>query len=370
MLSPTPLCSYSSCSFPSLESNLLSTTQFAVLIPAYRPEEALVELVRTLTQCLTGPIIVVDDGSGPEFAERFSRIEQITGVHLLRLAINLGKGAALKTGINHFLCTFPKLVGLVTADADGQHAAEDIVHVGDQLTIIPETLILGTRQFDSRVPLRSRLGNQVSRALVRLLIGQRLSDTQTGLRGIPRSLLPHLLRISVSGYDFELEMLITAKHLAYPMREERVRTIYTEGNRTSHFNPILDSSRIYFILLRFSTLSLLTALVDNLVFFTAFHFTGGIGQSQIVARLASIVFNYSFARRLVFLSKQNHRVVLPKYLLLVLCSGLLSYSLIRFLTSAFGMQVMPAKLLAEGLIFIANFTIQRDFVFTKRDSAQ
>src|SRR5258707_5647524 len=171
MLSPTPLCSYSSCSFPSLESNLLSTTQFAVLIPAYRPEEALVELVRTLTQCLTGPIIVVDDGSGPEFAERFSRIEQILGVHLLRHAINLGKGAALKTGINHFLCTFPNLIGLVTADADGQHAAEDILRVGAQLAVHPGSVILGIRQFDSRVPLRSRLGNKISRALVRLLIG-------------------------------------------------------------------------------------------------------------------------------------------------------------------------------------------------------
>jgi putative flippase GtrA len=353
---------------------LLSTTreisgQFAVLIPAYRPEDTLVELVRTLAQSHGGPIIVVDDGSGLEFASRFREIEQIAGVTLLHHAINLGKGAALKTGINYFLCTFANLIGLVTADADGQHAAPDILRVGAQLEVNPGAMILGARQFDSAVPLRSRLGNKASRALVRLLIGQRLSDTQTGLRGIPRSLLPHLLRIAVSGYDFELETLITAKHLAYPMREESVRTIYLEGNRTSHFNPILDSTRIYFILLRFSTLSLLTALVDNIVFFTAFHFTGGIAQSQIVARLASIVFNYSFARRLVFLSKQNHRVVLPKYLLLVLCSGLLSYSLIRLLTSAFGMHVMPAKLLAEGLIFIANFTIQRDFVFTKRDSA-
>jgi glycosyltransferase involved in cell wall biosynthesis len=349
---------------------LLSTTQFAVLIPAYRPEEMLVELVRSLAQSNAGPIIVVDDGSGPEFVERFNQIAQISAVHLLRHAVNLGKGAALKSGINYFLCTFPNLIGLVTADADGQHAADDIVRVGAQLMARPETLILGTRQFDSRVPFRSRVGNQVSRALVRLLIGQRLSDTQTGLRGIPRPLLPHLLRISVSGYDFELEMLITAKHLAYPMREESVRTIYLEGNRTSHFNPILDSTRIYFILLRFGTLSLLTALVDNVVFFTGYHFTGGIGRSQILARVASVLFNYTFARRLVFLSKQDHRIVLPKYLLLVLCSGLLSYSLIRLLTSAFAMNVMPAKLLAEGLIFIANFTIQRDFVFTKRESTQ
>jgi putative flippase GtrA len=349
---------------------LISTTisPFAVLIPAYRPEGLFVELVQTLAQSHGGPIIVVDDGSGAEFAERFGQIQQIASVYLLRHAVNLGKGAALKTGINFFLVTFPNFAGVVTADADGQHAANDILRVGAQLQAHPEVLILGVRRFDNRVPLRSRLGNQVSRALVRVLIGQRLGDTQTGLRGIPRSLLPHLLRIAVSGYDFELEMLITAKHLAYRMQEESVRTIYVDGNRTSHFNPILDSTRIYFILLRFGTLSFMTALVDNVVFFTAYHFTGGIGRSQILARFVSVVFNYAFARRLVFLSNQEHRIVLPKYLLLVLCSGLLSYSLIRLLTSAFGMHVMPAKLLAEGLIFIANFTIQRDFVFSRRES--
>src|SRR6266404_9055465 len=117
--------------------------QFAVLIPAYRPEDPLVELVGTLAQSHAGPIIVVDDGSGPEFTDRFCEIERIAGVHLVRNAVNLGKGAALKTGINHFLCTFPNLMGLVTADADGQHAANDILRVGAQLTAHSETLILG-----------------------------------------------------------------------------------------------------------------------------------------------------------------------------------------------------------------------------------
>ena len=150
--------------------------QFAVLIPAYRPEDPLVELVRTLAQSHAGPIIVVDDGSGPEFAERFCEIERIACVHLVRNAVNLGKGAALKAGINHFLCAFPNLIGLVTADADGQHAAEDILRVGAQLAVHPGSVILGIRQFDSRVPLRSRLGNRISRALVRLLIGRRLCN--------------------------------------------------------------------------------------------------------------------------------------------------------------------------------------------------
>lgn len=339
---------------------------FAVLIPAYRPGPALIELVERLARSDASAILVVDDGSGPEFADLFRRLQDIPGVRLLQHAVNLGKGAALKTGINYFLCNLSDGAGVVTADADGQHTAGDVLRIGAALQAHPDSLILGSRHFATGVPLRSRFGNKVSAALVRILIGQDLSDTQTGLRGIPTSLLPHLLKIAVSGYEFELEMLITAKHLSYPMREEPIETIYIDDNQSSHFNPLLDSMRIYFILLRFGMLSLLTALVDNAVFFSAFRWTGSVARSQIAGRLAAVLFNYGAARRVVFLSRQSHRVVLPKYLLLVLGSGLLSYALIRLFVSGLSMNIMAAKLLAEGLIFIVNFTMQRDFVFTKR----
>lgn len=348
----------------------MSGAPFAVLIPAYRPARSFTEFVRCLSDSVSCPIIVVDDGSGTEYSGCFEQIEKIRGVHLLRHAINLGKGAALKTGINHFLCKWPDLAGIITADADGQHAIGDVIRIAERLVEYPNSLILGARNFDASVPFRSRIGNKTTIGLARLLIGQRLTDTQTGLRGIPAALLPHLLQIASSGYEFELEMLITAKHLSYEIREEKVQTIYIDSNRASHFDPLFDSMRIYFVLLRFSILSLLTALVDNLVFFGALHFTGSIAQSQVVSRLIAILFNYTSARRVVFLSRQSHRIVLPRYLLLVLASGLLSYSLIRFFTSALEMNVLLAKPFAEGLIFIVNFAIQRDFVFTKREPVQ
>ena len=339
---------------------------FIVLVPAYRPGDALVHLVSALTDPALRAVVVVDDGSGPEYADYFRRIAQLPNVHVLRHAVNLGKGAALKTGFNHVLCSFPDAAGLVTADADGQHAPADIIAVGTDLIAQPTAVVLGAREFDHTVPLRSRLGNKATAALVRWVVGQRLTDTQTGLRGLPSSLLPSLLRIPLSGYEFELEMLITAKRQSYPVRERKIQTIYIDGNRSSHFNPIADSMRIYFILLRFSVLSLLTALADNVVFYLAFQLTASIVQAQISGRAVAVLFNYAAVRSLVFHSRNPHRAVLPRYLLLVLGSGLLSYSLIQFLTSRFPIGVMAAKLLAEGLIFIANFTIQRDFIFTDR----
>ena len=74
-------------------------------------------------------IVLVDDGSGAVFRETFDQAAQFPGVQVLRHAVNQGKGAALKTGINHALCKFPGLTGIVTADADGQHHPEDIRRV-------------------------------------------------------------------------------------------------------------------------------------------------------------------------------------------------------------------------------------------------
>jgi hypothetical protein len=107
--------------------------------------------------------------------------------------VNPGKGAALKTGINYILCEFPDALGVVTADADGQHHPEDILRVAGRLASDRESLILGVRSLRSTVPLHSRIGKRITRSLVWLPIGQRLSDTQTGLRAIPRSLLSELL---------------------------------------------------------------------------------------------------------------------------------------------------------------------------------
>jgi glycosyltransferase involved in cell wall biosynthesis len=129
--------------------------------------------------------VLVDDGSGPEFRETFEQASQFPGVQLLRHAVNLGKGAALKTGINHALCTFPGLTGIVTADADGQHHPETFAAVAETQREHPDALVMGARTFDADVPLRSRFGNILTRRLMQTLIGTKLQDTQTGLRGIP-----------------------------------------------------------------------------------------------------------------------------------------------------------------------------------------
>jgi putative flippase GtrA len=342
-----------------------------VLVPAYRPNRALVDVVTALSQRGINSIIVIDDGSGPDFRHLFDDVSLVPGVQVLRHAVNLGKGAALKTAMNDFLAGHPDFIGVVTADADGQHDPDDIVRVCRRFEEAPGSLVLGARSFgqpasDAKIPLRSRFGNSLTRSVMRLVLGQKLMDTQTGLRAIPRAMLPRLLRLPATGYDFELEMLITAKHQAIPVVEQPIRTIYEPGNPSSHFQPLRDSMRIYIVLLRFSMISLVTAIIDNLTFYLVFQATGTIAGAQVAARTAAVLFNYRSVRRAVFFSDQRHRVLLPRYLLLVGANALLSYSGIRLLSSVTPLGVFPSKILTESLLFIANFTIQRDFIFTRR----
>lgn len=157
------------------------------LIPAYKPEPAVLDIARALLASEEiSDVVVVNDGSGAEYDTLFQELADM-GATVLRHYTNLGKGMALRTGLNHIACAFPHSVGVVTLDADGQHLAKDVLAVAARLLKIPRALIMGCRRFGVNTPLRSRVGNNTTRRVMRLLAGLNVSDTQTGLRGIPFS---------------------------------------------------------------------------------------------------------------------------------------------------------------------------------------
>jgi len=330
-----------------------------LVIPAYRPGRELPKLLQQIGIGVFRAVIVVDDGSG----EAYGRVFEACDAAVLRHEVNRGKGAALRTGIRYAMSEFPGC-GVVTADADGQHHPEDVVRVAKRLEQEPGSLVLGSREFEDGVPGRSRVGNTMARGVFRLLMGQKLRDTQTGLRGIPAALLPKLAAMTSSGYEFEVDMLTAAKHFSTPIVEEPIRTIYEAGNPTSHFDPVADSMRIGFVLARFTLLSLGTAVLDNLVFSVAIRAGADAGAAQIAARAIAVCVNYPLARRAVFLSKDSHRSTLVRYLALVVASGLVSFRIMTWFAPPAGL--LKAKVLAESLLFIVNFVIQRDWVFVRK----
>jgi hypothetical protein len=339
--------------------------ELTAVIPAHNPPVELVEFVTRLAASDFARIIVVNDGSPSSCDPIFQAIERVEKVTLLRHAVNLGKGAALKTGFNHACCYFGDHIGVVTIDADGQHLIEDALKVAEVLKSHPENFVMGVRTFGKNVPLRSKIGNILTSFLFRLLVGQKLTDTQSGLRGIPKSFLPGLLKIGSNGFEFDLDTLLTWKYTGRQIIQQPIQTVYIKGNESSHFNPITDSMKIYFTLFRFTLASLSSALIDFAVFMLIYGLTSNLLAGQACARLVSSLYNYSVVKKMVFLSGERVSRTFPKYFALVICSGSISYFLIKILTQFSLMPVIAAKAVVESLVFLANFAIQRDFIFVK-----
>lgn len=341
----------------------------SVLIPAYNPTEDLLCLIDKLNHIETSGIIVVNDGSDLKYSPIFNKIKtEYPKIILLEHAVNLGKGAALKTGLNYIFNHFAQDIGTVTADADGQHLVEDIIRVGEKLLQQPQDLIIGTREFSNhkKIPLRSQLGNLLTIKLFKLIVGQSVADTQSGLRGIPHTFIPALLTIHNNGYEFELNMLIACKYLNRKITEVPIMTVYIDHNKSSHFNPIIDSLKIYFVLFRFMLLSLLTTTLDFTVF-SLLSFQGvSILDCQLAARVLSVLFNYPLAKKIVFHFEGGNSYPFFKYIILVLINFIISFSIINYCVSHFNMAPVIAKVMVESTLFLANFAIQRDFIFTKK----
>ena len=333
------------------------------LIPAYVPEPAIIDITAQLAESgVFSCIIVVDDGSGDDSRDIFQRLLAIDHVLLLSHHTNLGKGMALKTGLNYVGCHFPDSVGVVTLDADGQHRVADVLNVANALVDDRNKLIMGCREFPSSIPLRSRFGNILTRHVMKLFGGLSLSDTQTGLRGIPMHLFPELLRLGTMGYDYELDMLLHVKKNKTSIIEIPIETVYIDENSSSHFNPLVDSLKIYLVFLRFNISSLISVLID----YSVFSFSIALGYPLLASQCAGSI-NYFLNRHFVFRSDRSHAFAMTLYITILIGMGLCSYGLILVMSESMGVNIFLAKVISELLLYFASFALQRDFVFTRKE---
>lgn len=346
-----------------------------VIIPSLEPDEKLPRLLAALRQAGIENIVLVDDGSGPAYAHFFEQAKTQYGCVVLRHAVNLGKGRALKTAFNYCLNTWPQAVGCVTADSDGQHTPQCILKVMEMLCLRPDALVLGVRDFDeSNVPARSRFGNKVTCGVFRFLVGLTISDTQTGLRAVPTAYMKTLLRTKGERFEFESNMLIDTKENDVPLVEVPIQTVYIEENRTSHFHTLRDSARVYSVFGRFLFSSLSSSVVDIALF--AF-FCAALGRvlpvelyiavPTVLARVVSAVYNYFLNYRLVFKSQADHRRAAAKYVLLAAVQMACSALLVSVLFSWLRTGEVALKILVDVLLFFISFQIQREFVYKKKD---
>lgn len=347
------------------------------VIPSLNPDPKLAEVTEELLRTGFSNVIVVDDGSREDCQYVFSGLEALDGCTVLHHEVNRGKGAALKTASAYYLEHFDtsRFLGIVTADADGQHLPEDIYRCAQALVERPETLILGTRDFDAPdVPFKSRRGNKLTTFFFQLLYGKRVNDVMTGLRAIPNALVREGLEIRSDRFEFETKMLISAVTQKADVAEVIIRTVYFDNNRETHFHPVKDSIRIYKILFasffKFACSALGCVLVDQGLFavlqklvFAALKPELSIPLSTLLARAGSSALNYTLNRNVVFEKRASVRSSLARYYILCVCQAAASalgvtalYALTRWDTSVL-------KLIVDTLLFFASYRIQRAWVF-------
>lgn len=352
-----------------VERSPVFPSQFAVVIPAWQPTQALMSLVEELQRQGCRHLIVLDDGSGSTFAHVFGALEQ-QGVQVQRHAINLGKGRALKTAFNVALTEMPMVTGLLTADADGQHRAQDITKVAEALatSVIKgeKRIVLGTRRFDGEVPWRSKIGNTFTRYIFSIVTGIRLQDTQTGLRGFPAAIIPEILALNGERYEYEMNMLAHLCRAGVRPIEVPIETVYFDANRASHFNPVRDSMRIYFVLARFYVSSLIAAAFDLLGFTIALALTHHLLFSVLFGRLSSFV-NFVLNRTFVFQTHASLKTSFWRYYALAAGMVLLSYGGVWILVSRYFWYPLAAKLCVDTALSLISFSMQRTFVFVLSD---
>ena len=368
-----------------------------IIIPAYKPDEKFLALLKELRKSFSGAILAVDDGGKEEYRSFFETAKTEYGCTVLTHPENRGKGAALKTAFAYLADHAEEGETFVTADADGQHLPKDIFACLEEARLHPDSLVLGGRSFKGNVPARSRFGNFVSRHTFRFLMGQKVRDTQTGLRAFSSSLLPFLLSVPGDRYEYEMRMLCLACKEKIPIREITIETVYLEENKSSHFNPVRDALRVYKILfqnavsLPFQILSfLLSSLfswgVDTLAAFLFHFFLSRIPSlddfqlrvlSTVPARIISSVINFLINRKVVFRSVESKRkTALFFFATVVVVLGATIGITTLWEEFVFRPLLAPHEslaytisyVLAQVICFPVSFLLQKYVVFPKRDA--
>ena len=341
-----------------------------VVIPAYQPDNKLIKLVEKIHDKSDFKILIIDDGSSPACQKIFDKASQYATI--LRHEVNQGKGHALKTAFQ-FIKEQNSYGTVVTADADGQHKIWDIFRTANKASENPNKLILGVRAFTGKVPLRSRFGNSLTKALFKLQTGVGVTDTQTGLRAFTTNLIPFMLKIEGKRYEYEMNMLLEATK-EYEILEVPIKTVYINDNEGSHFRPIRDGLMIYKNIFKFALSSFSSFLVEYLVYAIAILFLPTVPTSFRIflanglARVTSSIFNYSTNKKLVFKNEDSLVKTCLGYFGLAVGLFVLDTLLIRLFYAVFGINLLIVKIIVGILLFAVSWTVQKKFIFKERTS--
>ena len=352
-----------------------SPASAVILIPSLEPDDRLPAYIARLRERGFQRAVIVNDGSSEKYQPIFDQLAAIDGVTVLKHEVNRGKGCALKTGYTYIRDHMPEASGVITADADGQHTVEDCWKLAEALTEEKRVMYLGSRDFDlPNVPPKSRFGNKTTSAVFKLLYGQWLPDTQTGLRAFRREDLQFMIDVPGERFEYEMQVLIACARAKMDMVPITIETVYENENEGTHFHPIRDSYRIYKVILgnfvKFMGASILSFVIDfilltllgNLVFANVAH---GAFFAKVLARCVSAPCNFFMNSKYVF-EKKMSKTTFIRYVILAV--GIMLVSAVG-VDGLMGWLKLPTAIIGlvgivvDVVLYLVSYRVQNKWVF-------
>lgn len=339
----------------------------AIIITLYRENRKTISLCTKLFELGAENIVIVNDGckhSGSFMNELIS-----LGCHIVTLKSNYGKGASLKAGFKYAFERLYNITGFVTADADGQHRAQDIMKISRALELRPNEIILGRRNLKAaKAPLINRFGNKISSLYFRIITGVKCKDTQTGLRGIPARLYKLAINTKGSRFDYEMNFLTKCADRKIPFYFVNINADYSNLEK-SNYRIIKDTYLIYRTPLRFATASVGCTVVD-LTLFTIFtcvlpsSLVWNVALATILARIVSGGINFFINRKMIFKNNGKAKNQAARFTVLffcIMCASTVIVSLLSFIP----VPVTITKAVVDLLLWGINYNFQRRWVFSE-----
>lgn len=316
-----------------------------VLLPCYDPDEKIMKgFLEELAKEFKN-IVLVDDGCSKKHTRFMNNLAKSYPV--IKHNVNLGKGRGLKNGINYILNNYPKAKVIVTADCDGQHSVKDIKKCFDASLKYKDALILGCRNFkDDSVPFNSKNGNRITRNVMNHLVGQKISDTQTGLRAMSLDTARKLIEVNGERYEYETNVLIAAKKMEIEIKEVEIETIYINKNETSHFNPVKDSIKIYRLFAPYILVTLFAYILETVFFAGTYNLFDQFWSITLFLLLCKLL------STLIILLLNKH---------ISFGYTIINFLLVTILATLISKHVLMIKILIDVVMFIiAIFVINFD----------
>ena len=354
-------------------------TDVTVVLPSLNPDEKFFGVVQGLVGAGFADIVIVNDGSDADHVKWFEQAAAMPGTHVLTHPVNMGKGRALKDAFAFVAENRPNSRGVVTIDGDGQHLLQDIIACAKEMLNREDKVIMGCRDFNAPdIPARSRGGNKFTSRLFKYGCGIILSDTQTGLRAIPKQYLETFCEIKGERFEYETNMLLQMKRLGIEFVEVPIATVYEGENEGSHFRPIVDSYKIMKLIFMYMLgtffrymISAGTSFVLDLgIYYLALQFGHvSIAVATVIARVISSFYNFNLNRMMVFKSEEGYGTTMARYYALCVVQMLASAGLTTlvksFVPGGAGVATV-CKACVDTFLFVISYQIQKRWVFKNK----